>query len=314
MKRTVSFLTVLLALFLSVFAFGLCEAKDGKFGKGSSPGEKKTLTVNDVEYTFCWCPPGEFMMGSPETEKGRGNDEVRHHVIITRGFWLLESEVTQQMWESLMGTTIEDQSDGAMLCGTGDLFPMYYVSWEEAQAFCRALSAKSGENILLPTEAQWEYACRAGTGTKYYFGDRDSDIGQNAWYIFNSSENYEFSDLNEQEEGGRWLSLKERSNPDMGTHRVKQKKPNAWGLYDMLGNLWEWCSDWYDEAYYMQSPKTDPQGPSAGSIRVLRGGSWFYDARQCRSAERSWDDPKSRDGYWHVSFLGFRPALVPAEE
>ena len=261
------------------------EATDNKFGEGSFPGEKKTLTVNGVDYTFCWCPPGEFMMGSPESEDGRDDDETQHRVKLTRGFWLLETPVTQRMWESVMGTTICQQWDKVDPdwdfddVGDGPDYPMYYVDWEESVEFCRKLSELTGEKISLPTEAQWEYACRAGsTGAYGGTGDLDS-MG---WYDANSGDE---------------------------THEVKGKTPNAWGLYDMHGNVWEWCSDWGDENYYTNSPEVDPQGPSVGTYRVIRGGCWNNSARCCRSACRCWVYPGLRDGD-----LGFRPLLSPASD
>lgn len=250
-------------------------------GVGSRAGEKKTLTVNGVDYTFCWCPAGEFMMGSPKSEEGRFDDETQHRVKLTKGFWMLETEVTQKMWKSVMGTTIEEQRDKANkdwnLAGVGPQNPMYYVSWEECVEFCEKLSGLTKSKIKLPTEAEWEYACRAGT-TGEYGGTGSLDAM--GWYEDNSGER---------------------------THEVKTKKANAWGLYDMHGNVWEWCSDWYDKTYYENSPGTDPVGPNSGSNRVGRGGGWGDFARYCRSALRSDSDPTGRRG-----ILGFRLALVPS--
>jgi len=153
------------------------------------------------------------------------------------------------------------------------------VHWMECDEFCRKLSSQLGQTVSLPTEAQWEYACRAGT-TGAYAGDLD-EMG---WYWDNSGDEI---------------------------HPVGQKKPNAWGLYDMHGNVWEWCQDWYDRDYDTESPTSDPTGPNSGSYRVTRGGSWDFDARGCRSAYRGWDTPDDRG-----NILGFRPVLaspVPEE-
>ena len=246
--------------------------------EGSKPavrkaGERMVKTVNGIEYAFRWCPAGEFLMGSPFSEPYRNDNETQHSVTLTRGFWMLETEVTQAMWKSVMGTSISQQRDKANtpwpLSGEGSDYPMYFVSWEECRSFCEKLSEKLGLTVSFPTEAQWEYACRAGTTGAY------AGMG---WYYSNS--------------GG-------------GTYPVGQKKPNAWGLYDMHGNVWEWCQDWYDEDYYTESPTSDPTGPNSGSNRVYRGGGWIDDAQDCRSASRNWHSPDYR-----INYLGFRPVLA----
>ena len=251
------------------------------FSGNRKAGDRMVKTVNGIEYAFCWCPPGSFLMGSPSSEPDRDDDETQHSVTLTRGFWMLKTQVTQAMWKSVMGTSISQQRDKANtpwpLSGEGSDYPMYFVSWEECRSFCEKLSEKLGLTVSLPTEAQWEYACRAGT-TGAYAGD----LGEMGWYGSNSG--YE-------------------------THPVGQKKPNAWGLDDMHGNVWEWCQDWYGS--YSTSPTSDPTGPSSGSSRVLRGGSWGNSARCCRSAYRGRLSPDYRDG-----ILGFRPVLaspVPEE-
>ena len=159
---------------------------------------------------------------------------------------------------------------------------MYYVSWDEAMEFCKKLSSMDGRTYRLPTEAEWEYACRAGTSTRYYWGDdlNYNDIGHYAWYDGNSNHL---------------------------VHSVGSKKPNRWGLYDMSGNVWEWCLDWYDKNAYPPIAHTDPQGPPSGSNRVLRGGRWGGGPQGCRSADRSGASPGCR-----VSGLGFRVLAVPA--
>jgi formylglycine-generating enzyme required for sulfatase activity len=150
-----------------------------------------------------------------------------------------------------------------------------FVTWNDARAFCDWLSKKEGKQYRLPTEAEWEYACRAGSPSRFHFGNDEAELGQYAWYSENSK--------------GQ-------------THPVGQKKANAFGLHDMHGNVWQWCADWYDSAYYQNSPKEDPQGPNtAGASRVIRGGSWDDSPRLCRSAYRPCDAPSSR-----LSDLGFR--------
>ena len=164
--------------------------------------------------------------------------------------------------------------------GTGELGRLPGVP-EEAEREGSRDPALPGGKFSLPTEAQWEYACRAGSTTRYCFGDDESRLGEYAWYDENSGDK---------------------------THPVGEKKPNAWGLYDMHGNVWEWCQDWYDDGYYAKSPTDDPTGPSTGSCRVIRGGSWDDGARSCRSADRNRNSP----GY-RLDNLGFRVSRVPAE-
>lgn len=239
--------------------------------------------MNGIDYAFRWCPAGEFMMGSPESEEGHFlglDDETQHRVKLTKGFWMLETEVTQQMWESVMGTSIQEQRDkwdkDWPLVGVGPTHPMYLVNWEEATEFCRKLTSLANTGTFsLPTEAQWEYACRAGT--KGEFG-RTGNLDDMGWYSGNSGDR---------------------------THEVKTKDPNAWGLYDMHGNVWEWCQDRYDEDYYKNSPNDDPIGSDTSSVRVCRGGGYCFDAWLCRSASRFYLEPFEWDNHH-----GFRVSLV----
>ena len=158
-----------------------------------------------------------------------------------------------------------------------DDHPVVCVSWNDARAFCAWLSAKEGKQYALPTEAQWEYACRAGSGTKFYFGDDDRELALYAWCKLNSG---------------------------FGTHPVGQKKPNAWGLFDMHGNVWQWTADWFAD-YDQKSPKADPPGPSGGGDRVLRGGTRHEPLTRCRAAQRMCNSPGFRDTY-----RGFRVVLL----
>ena len=241
--------------------------------KATAPNGETRLVkmVDGVEYAFRWCPPGEFKMGSPWLEAYRQPNETRHHVTLTKGFWMLETEVTQGMWQSVMGESISDKRNQVdpekSLEGEGSDYPMYYVSWNECQEFCRKLSEKIGMKIALPTEAQWEYACRAGTVSA-----RAGSIAEMGWYD---------------------------SNSDDEAHPVGRKQPNAWGLYDMHGNVDEWCQDWLGD--YPRGSVTDPMGPASGSFRVTRGGGWFYYSKDCRSAARYRGAVDDR-----ICFLGFR--------
>ena len=220
---------------------------------------------------FVWVPAGAFRMGSTSRV---ANDDERPvtQVRISRGFWLGKYQVTQGQWEAVMGSNPSRFKEYGRDC------PVERVSWTDVQAFATKLNARTGERYRLPTEAEWEYAARAGTATDTYAGDltnpkgSDSIVNGLAWYYGNSN--------------GR-------------TRSVGQKAPNAFGLFDMLGNVWEWVGDWYGE--YSGGTVTDPVGPSSGSNRVYRGGSWYYFARDCRSALRSRYSPDGR-----IDGLGFR--------
>ena len=229
---------------------------------GTEAGERKIVIVNDVEFAFRWCPPGTFTMGSAEwtyREFGLWDNEKPHRVTLTKGFWMMETEVTQKQWKSVMGNLPN--------CGfNGDYLPVERVSWYDCLEFCRMCS-RLGLSVQLPTEAQWEYACRAGTASAY-----SGQLDEIAWYSSNSNKK---------------------------THPVGTKKPNAWGLYDMLGNVLEWCADCFDD--YPSGSVTDPTGPVNGAKRVFRGGSWRSEAQNCRSEYRTSNTPDYR-----FSILGFR--------
>jgi formylglycine-generating enzyme required for sulfatase activity/serine/threonine protein kinase len=263
---------------------------------------------NSIGMKFVLIPPGEFMMGSTEAEVAQLLKEVkerqepqwyidqllseapRHRVKITRPFYLGLYEVTQAEYQRVMGANPSafsaEGKEAAKVAGLDtSRHPVEMVSWNHLKAFCEKLSAMpdeqaAGRIYVLPTEAQWEYACRAGTTTKWSFGDDGGMLRDYAWYATNS--------------GAR-------------THVVGVQKPNAFGLFDMYGNVWEWCADWR-AADYAASPVDDPQGPASGSSRVFRGGCWGNNARECRSGYRLQRPPHDRYNY-----LGFRLALVPAE-
>lgn len=209
-------------------------------------------------------------MGSPSSEPERDSDENQHRVTLTKGFYMGVTEVTQGQWREIMGSNPSNFK--------GDNLPVEQVSWNDCQEFIRKLNLQEGGNkYRLPTEAEWEYACRAGSTSRFCFGDSDGSLEQYAWYNSNSSNK---------------------------THPVAQKKPNEWGLYDMHGNVWEWCQDWFGD--YPSGHVADPDGPSSGSFRVRRGGSWFSYAGVCRSASRHDGTPGGRGGH-----LGFRLARTP---
>ena len=239
---------------------------------GRLAGEEREWEIAPgVKMTFCWCPAGDFLMGSPKTEPGRGGNEDQVHVTLTKGFWMAKTEVTQAQWRAVMGNNPSHFN--------GDDLPVENVNWNDAQAFIKKVNDSGvipeGGKVCLPTEAQWEYACRAGEKGQFSGGSLD----QVAWYDENSGDK---------------------------THRVGTKKPNAWGLHDMHGNVWEWCADWYDDSL---RGGTDPSGPSSGVYRVNRGGSWYFLAAYCRAANRGWSYPA-----YGTCDLGVRPALVPSEK
>ncbi|OFZ78482.1 MAG: hypothetical protein A2583_10830, partial [Bdellovibrionales bacterium RIFOXYD1_FULL_53_11] len=222
--------------------------RSGHAKSGTPSGTKKLGQAENTVMKFVYIAPGTFMMGSPSSEAGRFNNEDHHKVTITKGFELQTTEVTQAQWEAVMGVNPSNFK--------GADRPVEKVSWNDAQAFIEKLNAQNdGYRYRLPTEAEWEYAARAGTKTAYSFGDNASLLGEYAWYDGNSG--------NE-------------------THAVASKKPNAWGLYDMHGNVWELVEDYYT-ASLGTSSVTDPKGPSSGDYRVIRGGSWDCYARNLRS-------------------------------
>ena len=253
------------------------------------------VQTNSIGMKLVLIPPGEFQMGSPKElieeelrlhgDDGWYRDHLpgegpQHRVRITKPYWLGATDVTQEEYQRVMGSNPSKfQGDPKR--------PVEQVSWDDAVEFCRRLSELPGEKAAkrrygLPTEAQWEYACRAGTTTRWYSGDDEARLGDVAWFNRNA--------------GGQ-------------THPVGQKRANAWGLYDMHGNVWEWCQDWYDEDYYAKSPTDDPAGPPGGSYRVVRGGGWDYPAWYCRSAYRNNFGP----GYRYYG-LGFRVSQVLADK
>ncbi len=234
---------------------------------GIHAGEERDWEIAPgVKMTFCWCPPGEFLMGSPETEEGRDSSEDQVLVTLTKGFWIAKTQVTQKQWTAIMGNNPSEFK--------GDNLPVEKVSWDDAQEFLEKLNEKIGNTddgkMVLPTEAQWEYACRAGEPGPYSGGT----IDEVAWYWDNSEDE---------------------------THPVGMKKSNAWGLYDMHGNVWEWCADWYDAEL---QGGVDPSGPASGSFRVLRGGCWDGNADHCRAAGRN----AGTSSRTFSNILGFRMA------
>jgi len=261
------------------------------------------FTFGAVTQRLRWIPPGRFMMGSPEGEPGRYEDEVpQHKVHITKGFWLADTPCTQALWEAVMHSNPSRFKSLRR--------PVEQVSWNDAQTFLQRINADiPGLDLGLPTEAQWEHACRAGTDTALYTGGIKI-LGQNnapaldpiAWYGGNSGVDYK---LDEFYDSSSWPEM-QYPNPKSGTREVGKKRPNPWGLHDMIGNVWEWCAD--GKRTYTEDTQIDPLGPQeTGAGRVLRGGSWVSVARYCRSAYRY--DFAPVDRYYCI---GFRCARVQA--
>jgi len=259
-----------------------------------------------VSQRMRWIPPGQFMMGSPEEEPGRYDDEgPQHSVIISKGYWLFDTPVTQLLWLAVM---VEDKNPSEF---QSPRRPVENVSWEEAQAFMLALNGRvDGLNLSLPSEAQWEYACRAGTEAATYngpmeiVGERNAPVlDEIAWYGGNSGVKY---DLENGHDSSDW-SEKQYDHTKAGTREVAMKRTNAWGLYDMLGNVWEWTQDHWHENY--EGAPADGAAWVAGegeeTRRVVRGGSWGYSAGGVRSAYRNYYEPDYRS-----RGLGFRCARV----
>ncbi|MDR0881623.1 MAG: SUMF1/EgtB/PvdO family nonheme iron enzyme [Candidatus Adiutrix sp.] len=242
---------------------------------GSTPPPITPNYTNSIGMDFVLIPAGSFLMGSdPQKDSKAYDDEFpQHRVSISQPFYLGKYEVTQEQWAAVMGSNPSSFK--------GRTNPVEQVSWDDVQVFIKELNLKEGTGkYRLPTEAEWEYAARAGTNSPYSFGDDESELGDYAWYGHNSGHN---------------------------THPVGRKQPNAWGLHDMHGNVWEWVEDWY--GVYSSSHSSDPRGPSSGSLRVNRGESWYSPAEDCRSAIRSYASPGSR----YSRLLGFRLALSPGQ-
>ncbi len=266
MKSVVTSYLLLICLMSGIFLFTSCYEPEN-----NALEEREFNLTNDVTITLVWIPSGSFDMGSPDNEQDRqGDEDPVHRVTFATGFWLGKYEVTQVQWEAVMGDN-PSYYDGANR-------PVERVSWTDIQSFESAL----GNVLRLPSESEWEYACRAGTQTRFYWGDDPN---------YTEIDNYAVY-------GG---------NDNGGTEEVGTKHPNSWGLYDMSGNVNEWCEDWIGA--YPFGSVTDPRGPSSGSFRVWRGGDYYYNAQYCRSASRGFVGPSSRG-----SNLGFRLVRDAASE
>ena len=249
--------------------------------QGATTVKYLTLDLDSkVTMKLALIPSGKFQMGSPKTETGRQDNEgPQHEVKISKPFYMGIHEVTQSQWKAVMGT---EPWAGQLDAKSGGSNSATHVSWDDATKFCEALSKKTSKKVVLPTEAQWEYACRAGSKTAYGFGDDASKLGDYGWYYDNA-----------YEKGGKYA------------HAAGQKKPNAFGLYDMHGNVWELCRDWYDEKFYVNAKNVDPENTTKNSARAYRGGSWHNSPRRCRAAYRLSLNPGKR-----YNVVGFRVVAV----
>ena len=226
------------------------------------------LTIKGVSYEMVWVEGGTFRMGAtPEQGGDAESDEKPVHSVTLSSYYIGKTEVTQALWKAVMGSNPSEFK--------GDNLPVENVSWNDCQKFIRKLNALTGQNFRLPTEAEWEFACRGGNNSRGYKYSGSNYIDNVAWYGDNSGNK---------------------------THPVATKSPNELGIYDMSGNVWEWCCDWYGD--YTSGAQTNPKGPESGSLRVRRGGSWLGYARGCPSSNRDYGIPSGR-----VSYLGLRLAL-----
>ncbi len=234
--------------------------------------EEKQFT-NSLDMTFVRIPPGTFTMGSPSDEQGRRRNEVEHEVAITRPFYMQTTEMTVKQWREVMGKRFFFRKKGS------DDMPVVKVSWEDCMEFISKLNALNEGVYRLPTEAEWEYACKGGGGSVYGWGDV-IDCSK-AMYANNTLKS-----------SGCVEAVKRMGLAPDDPAPVKTYAPNAWGLYDMTGNVWEWCQDWFGP--YGKDPVVDPKGPKKGTDKVRRGGSWYGPGERCRCANRNFSHPANR--------------------
>ena len=264
--KTLKTTWMLAAMLLMAFTFVACGGDDD-----DEKFQNQTITVDGVSFKMIAVEGGTFLMGSPESDTGAFGDEMPQHEVTLSNYYIGETEVTQELWEAVMGSNLSKFK--------GPKLPVEKVSWNDCQEFIGKLNAQTGKTFRLPTEAEWEYAARGGKKSKGYTYSGSNAIGNVAWYSDNSGKT---------------------------THEVGTKQANELGIYDMTGNVWEWCQDWYGETYYENSSTTAPQGPASGTDRVLRGGSWFISARYSRVAYRGYSEP----GIMDIT-IGLRLVLTP---
>lgn len=272
-KSFLQYAVALLCALALPFSLASCGDDDDKGGgNGGLKLEAQAFTVGGVTFWMMPVEGGTFRMGSGEADGDAYDDEKPMHEVTVSSFYIGSTEVTQKLWQAVMGSNPS--------YFTGVDLPMEKVNWDDCQSFIAKLNELTGKKFRLPTEAEWEYAARGGSkGEGYYVFSGSNVIASVAWYDDNS---------------------------DSKTHAVGTKQANGLGLFDMSGNVWEWCSDWYGSDYYAASPKTDPQGPATGTNRVVRGGSYYSLMNRCRVSHRGYDGPDNRDDN-----TGLRLVLAP---
>lgn len=291
MTKVNNFMILTILLFTSLLILLYCGQKAFK--------DKDVINIQlpaDVKLELLRIPSGTFLMGSDSTEKGHEPDEVPvHHVTINYNFYMGKTEITQAQWLAVMGSWPDSANQPNTEEGLGDLYPAYYISWNDCQEFIYALNRyidttyQGSVTFRFSSEAEWEYACRAGTQTRFHFGDsleysNGKTAGDYMWY---------------------------RGNNDRpGTKPVGQKIPNTWRLYDMHGNVWEWCQDWYHSSYEGAPDDGSPWEEPEGEYRILHGGDWDNQAKSCRSANRN--DHRGPDN--RSADLGFRVVCTIADD
>ena len=287
-RKTIKKSITLPVLWIGALLGGCEDAPTPKVMIGTEPKPGVAFTVSDLSLEMLWCPPGIFHAGSPPDEESRDFDEILREVTLTNGFWLGKHEVTQTQWEKIMGNNPSHFK--------GSDLPAEKMSWDGAKTFCKKLTERErkeerlpkGWKYELPTEAHWEYACRAGTKTAWSFGNSPAEMPKNANFSDKSSK-LQGNDI-DYDDGFEY------------TAPVGSFPPNAWGFHDMHGNVFEWCSNWYEKPTAMAV--RDPLGPTLGTEKVFRGGSWALPGIFMRSARREKNLPILESG-----FLGFRVSL-----
>ena len=251
---------MLAAMLLMAFTFAACGGDDDdEKGDDTPKFQNQTITVGGVSFKMIAVEGGTFLMGSPESDADADDDEKPQHEVTLSNYYIGETEVTQELWETVMRSNPSES--------IGPKQPVGNVSWDDCQTFINKLNEKTGKTFRLPTEAEWEYAARGGKKSKGYTYSGSNTLDDVAWYEDNCGET---------------------------THIVGTKQANELGIYDMSGNVYEWCQDWYGETYYENSSTTDPQGPASGTDRVLRGGAWSSLAQNSHVAYRGYFNPGGR--------------------
>jgi len=306
-RKSLYIALLLLVLLVAAGSFHYAYQKGKYYETGTRAGQEKTVDLGGgIKLDLVWIPPGNFMMGSTVTPDKIASitgyptgyyecEHPCHRVHITKGFWMGKYEVTQAQWQAVMGNNPSHFKNGKNGAPSNTQnHPVERVKWKDCHKFLKKLSQKTDKQFCLPTEAEWEYACRAGTSTMFHYGDS----------LSSTQANFDGRFFYRGVSKGLYL---ERTTP------VGLYQPNSWGLYDMHGNVLEWCHDWYGENYYQNSPRNDPQGPSKSSATelswvkkgqkgwILRGGSWAHNTLNCRSSDRSRGIPD-----FGLKFHGFR--------